>query len=161
LTRTPTFIALDREPLRVDVTAVPRKKCPDKVRVKSGSYVEVTVMPILNPRVSRLSCSGGKIRCDSSDFTPNVMLQLAPHVVEETFVHTKTSAGCTPPGGWREYMMLAQGSQSTGAFEPFRVRGNQQADTVVRLGSGNRGYVNLPDIDSSISITRAVVDVVR
>jgi hypothetical protein len=158
---TPTFMSLKKAPLDVTVTAVPRYPCPDKVRVQPGSYMEVTITTISNPRVGRLICGGGKVRCESSDLNPGVMVQLGPQVVEEMYVHTKTSAGCMPPEGWNEYMMFFQGSQSTGAFEEFQVRGNQSADTTVRRGTRKRGYVDVPDIERSISRTRTSLEVVR
>lgn len=158
---TPTFMSLQKAPLDATVTAVPRQPCPDRVRVKPGSDVEVTLTPILNSRVGRLICGGGKVRCESADLNPGVMVQLSPNVVEEMYVHTKTSSGCMDPGAWNEWMMFFEGSQSTGAFEPFQVRGDQPAVTIVRKGMGTRGYVNLPSIERSLSRTKASATVVR
>jgi hypothetical protein len=158
---TPTFMSLQKAPLDATVTAVPRNPCPDRVRVQPGSNIEVTLTPILNSRVGKLICAGGKVRCESADLNPGVMVQLAPNVVEEMYVHTKTSSECMDPGGWNEWMMFFEGSQSTGAFEPFQVRGDQPAVTIVRRGTGTRGYVNLPSIERSLSRTRASAKVVR
>jgi hypothetical protein len=160
-TGTPTFLSLEKARLDATVTAVPRQPCPDQVRVQPGSNVEVTLTPILNSRVGKLICRGGKAHCDASDLNPGVMVQLSPNVVEEMYVHTKTSSGCMNPGGWNEWMMFWEGSQSTGAFEPFQVRGDHVAVTIVRKGTGTRGYLQLPDLERSLSRTKASVKVVR
>jgi hypothetical protein len=159
--RIPTFTTPQKAPLDATVTAVPRRSCPDRVRVKPGSNVGVTLTPILNSRVGKLICSGGRVRCESSDLNPGMMVQLAPLVVEEMYVHTKTASQCMDPGGWNEWMMFWEGSESTGAFEPFQVRGDQPAVTVVRRGTRTRGYLDLPTIERSLSRTSASVKVVR
>jgi hypothetical protein len=157
----PTFMSLQKAPLDATVTAVPRKPCPDRVRVQPGSGIDVTLTPILNSRVGKLLCTGGKVRCEGADLNPGVMVQLAPNVVEEKYVHTSISSGCMDDASWSEAMMFFEGSQSTGAFEPFQVRGDQPAVTIVRRGTGKRGYVNLPAIERSLSRTRVSAKVVR
>ncbi|MBA3341986.1 MAG: hypothetical protein H0T48_09140 [Gemmatimonadaceae bacterium] len=144
--------------LDVSVSAVPRGSCRNQVRVQPGSTIAATVIPILNPRIGRLVCGGGKARCEQTDVNPGVMVTIAPHVVEEIFVNTGTS--CTPSTEWNEWMMMWEGSQSTGAFEPFQVRGTGRA-VVARRGGRRRGYLDLPAIQSAASTVTASVEAAR
>lgn len=148
----------DKVALDANVSAVSRGSCRNQARVQPGSTMGATVTPILNPRIGKLICGGGKARCEKTDVNPGVMVTLAPHVIEEILVSTGTE--CTPATEWNEFMMMWEGSQSTGAFDPFQVRGTGRG-RVVRTGGRTRGYLTLPAIQSARSTVTATVEAVR
>jgi len=140
----PAFVASGVSP-EATATIVPRNPCPDKVRVEPGSTIGMVIEPILNPRIGRLRCEGGKAKCDATDTNPGVLMSLTPHLVESTLVHTHSSKGCEPPGSWNEFMMYFTGRMSVGANEPFQVRGEKDAVTVVHHGTRKRRqYIDIP-----------------
>lgn len=139
----PIFVAA---PVDADasVTIVPRHPCPDQARIAPGSKLGVTIEPILNTRVGELRCANGKATCDRTDVNPGVLVHVAPHVVENTYLHTYTSRGCAAVGDWNEFMMAFQGRMSAAADELFQVRGDQDSVTVVRYGTRKRReYLNI------------------
>ena len=99
-------------PAQATVSAVWRNRCPNRVRVEPGSTVAAVVTPILNPRVGRLLCQGGKPKCEPTNLDPGAMVELAPHVVESTYLHTETGSGCEPANYWSEFMMFSMGGES-------------------------------------------------
>ena len=133
----PVFVARS-VPAEASVSMVPRHPCPDKARVAPGSTMGATVEAIVNLRVGQLRCAGGKAQCDRSDVNPGVLLHVAPHVVENTYLHTYISGKCDPVGDWNEFMMYTQGTHAIGSEEPFHVRGDRESHTVVRYGTRTR-----------------------
>jgi len=122
-------------PAQATVSAVWRNRCPNQVRVQPGSTVAAVVTPILNPRVGRLLCQGGKPKCEPTNLDPGAMVELAPYVVESTYLHTETGSGCEPAHYWNEFMMFSMGSESVGSDAPFQVSGSR---TIVRRGTSVR-----------------------
>ncbi|MGH9370168.1 MAG: hypothetical protein ACRD15_01410, partial [Vicinamibacterales bacterium] len=133
----PIFVS-ERMPAEATASIEPRHPCPDQVRVEPGSFISVTVQPILNARIGELRCEGGKARCDGTDANPGILMELAPHVIESTYAHTFTGGKCDPVGMWNEFMMHFTGRTSAGSDEAFQVRGEQGSVTVVRHGTSVR-----------------------
>jgi hypothetical protein len=123
---------------KASTSIVSRNGCPDQARVQPGAAVSVTVEPIVNSRVGRLRCERGRVECDRADTNPGVLLTIAPHVVENTFVHTKSADRCVAPSDWNEFMMFFEGHTSVDGGQPFQVRGVQDSVTVVRYGGSVR-----------------------
>lgn len=134
-----------RMPADATASIVSRTGCPDQVKVQPGSTLGVTVEPIINVRVGKLRCAGGKAKCEGTDTNPGVLMTLAPHVIESTYMHTKTADKCDPMGYWNEFMMYHTGATSVDSSQPFQVRGEQESVTATRSGGPMRKqYIDIP-----------------
>lgn len=156
-----------------------RNRCPNQVRIEPDATLEAVVMPILNPRVGRLLCNGGKPRCEPTNLNPGSMVRVIPYVVESTYLHTETGEQCLPANYWSEFMMYFMGSQSVGSDEPFQVPGT--TGSFVRRGTSVRhvpldippqmraqypemkNYVEIstPAIESAVEQTRITIKTQR